>query len=62
MDCLKSLKRPARRFSTMDNALDWLERHKKEILIGTIVVVAGAVFVVVSAGTGVLVLTPLVAI
>ncbi|HEX5751248.1 MAG TPA: hypothetical protein VFZ09_33805 [Archangium sp.] len=44
----------------MDEAIDWLKRHRQELLVGTIVTAAGVTFIVVSAGAGVLVLAPLV--
>ncbi|OJT17496.1 hypothetical protein BO221_45025 [Archangium sp. Cb G35] len=47
-------------FTAMDEAIDWLKRHRQEVLVGTIVTAAGATFIVVSAGAGVLVLAPLV--
>lgn len=62
MTCLEQTGERVRRFSTMGRALDWLNRHKKEILIGTIVVVAGATLVVASGGSGALVLVPLTAL
>jgi hypothetical protein len=47
----------------MKTAQNWVERHKKELLVGgTIVLVAGVAFVVISGGSGVLVLVPLVAL
>jgi hypothetical protein len=61
MACLKRKELHLREFPTMDRAMDWLRRHKKEILIGTIVVVAGATFIVVTGGAGALVLVPLAA-
>lgn len=62
MTCLEQTGQRVRRFSTMGRALAWLDSHKKEILIGTIVVVAGATLVVASGGSGALVLVPLTAL
>jgi hypothetical protein len=62
MACLEQQKLRLREFSTLERAMDWLRRHKKEILIGTIVVVAGATLVVASGGSGALVLVPLTAL
>ncbi|XXF78494.1 hypothetical protein P2318_01680 [Myxococcaceae bacterium GXIMD 01537] len=66
MDCVKETERPAQRsgsstlqFSNMDKALGWLRRHKAEVALGTIVVVAGVAFVVSTGGAGALVLAPL---
>ncbi len=39
-------------FSVVDSAIDWLEQHHQELLVGTVVVIAGVTFVVVVAGTG----------
>jgi hypothetical protein len=47
---------------TTDKAVDWLKQHREEILLGTVVVIAGVAFtavVVGSAGTA-LVLVPAV--
>lgn len=59
-DCLKLKELHAMEFTAMDEAIDWLKRHRQELLVGTIVTAAGATFIVVSAGAGVLVLAPLV--
>ncbi|RKH54994.1 hypothetical protein D7V93_24145 [Corallococcus llansteffanensis] len=37
---------------------DWASRHRKSLLVGSLVVIAGVVFVVVSAGAGLVVLAP----
>ncbi|MBN1210441.1 MAG: hypothetical protein JXB05_36645 [Myxococcaceae bacterium] len=47
-------------FTALDGALDWLKHHRESILVGSVVVIAGVVFIVVSAGAGVLVLAPAV--
>jgi hypothetical protein len=46
----------------MDDAVDWLQRHRKEVLVGTVVVIAGVAFVVLVVRTGgaALVLAPAV--
>lgn len=59
-DCLKLQKLEALSFPAIDGAADWLKRHQQEVIIGTTVVVAGAAFVVISAGAGLIVLAPLV--
>ena len=66
VECLKKmeeLERQAQKrelsFSEMDGALGWLRAHKAEIAVGTVVVVAGVVFVVATGGTGALILAPL---
>lgn len=40
------------RFSTADEAVDWLKRNRKKMLVGAVVVIAGVAFVVVVAGSG----------
>lgn len=62
MTCLEQSGQHVRRFSTMGRALAWLDTHKKEILIGTIVVVAGVTLVVATGGSGALALVPLTAL
>ena len=47
------------RFSDMEVALDWLRRHKSEVALGTVVVVAGVAFAIVIAAGGALLLAPL---
>ncbi len=58
-DCLDSQQGRALMFPMVDGAVDWLKRHRSELLVGTLLVVAGATFVVASAGAGVVVLVPL---
>jgi hypothetical protein len=50
------------RFPAVDSAVDWLKQHRRELVVGTVVVVAGVAFVVVVAGSGgtALVLAPAV--
>ncbi len=59
-ECLELNERHALEFSAMDDAIDWLKRHRQELLVGTLITAAGVTFIVVSAGAGVLVLAPLV--
>ncbi|KFE72094.1 hypothetical protein DB31_0355 [Hyalangium minutum] len=50
------------KFPVTAKAVDWLKRHREEILLGTVIVIAGVAFTVVivgSAGTA-LVLMPAV--
>jgi hypothetical protein len=60
LDCSKLQELQPQEFTAIDNAVDWLKRHRESILVGTVVVIAGVVFVVVSAGAGLLVLAPAV--
>ncbi len=46
-------------FSRMNEALEWLEKHKTEVVLGTIVIVAGVAFFVTTGGSGTLLLAPL---
>lgn len=49
-------------FPVIDSAIDWLKQHQRELVVGTVVVIAGVAFVVVVAGSGggALVLAPAV--
>lgn len=51
-----------REFTAIDTAVDWAKRHRNEILVGTVVVIAGVAFVaaVAASGGAALVLVPLV--
>ena len=49
-------------FPDMVKAKEWLKRHEKEVLVGSIILVAGAAFMVSTAGAGVVVLVPLAAL
>jgi len=59
-DCCRLRDLETQKFTAVDSALDWLKRNRRTILVGTAVVIAGIVFVVVSAGAGVLILAPAV--
>jgi hypothetical protein len=38
-------------FDSIDPAVDWIKRHRTELVVGTVVIIAGVAFVVVIAGT-----------
>lgn len=57
-DCQQLEGRQPQEFSAMDEAVDWLKRNSREVLVGSIVVIAGVAFVTVSAGAGLVVLAP----
>ncbi|PTL82882.1 hypothetical protein DAT35_18705 [Vitiosangium sp. GDMCC 1.1324] len=59
-ECLKAQGRRAQEFTAVDSAVDWLKRNREAILVGSLVVIAGVVFVTVSAGAGIVVLAPVV--
>jgi len=59
MECLKATGQHPVEFLGTNEAIEWLKRHRTELLVGAVIVVAGVTFVVVSAGAGVLVLAPL---
>ena len=59
-DCCRLRDLETQKFTEVDSALDWLKRNQETILVGTAVVIAGVVFVVVSAGAGLVVLAPVV--
>lgn len=54
----------AAEFDAIEPAIDWLKRHRTELVVGAVVVIAGVAFAVVSAGTGgaALILAPLLVI
>jgi hypothetical protein len=60
LDCSALQEAKPQEFSAIDSAVDWLKRNRKEVLVGSVVVVAGVAFVVVSAGVGLIVLAPAV--
>jgi hypothetical protein len=59
-DCLKLQNARPLEFHAADGAVEWLHRNRKELLVGTIVVIAGVAFVTLSAGAGIVVLAPVV--
>lgn len=46
MDCSELQERRPQEFSTTVQAIDWLKRNRNEVLVGSLVVVAGVVFIV----------------
>lgn len=60
LDCEELQGRKPQEFSALDAAVDWLSLHRRALLKGSIVVIAGVVFVVASAGAGLVVLAPVV--
>ncbi|WP_037584232.1 hypothetical protein [Stigmatella aurantiaca] len=60
LDCSKLQELQPQEFTAIDTAVDWLKRHRKSLLVGSVVVIAGVAFVVVSAGAGLVVLAPAV--
>ncbi|HYI02711.1 hypothetical protein [Hyalangium sp.] len=59
-DCEELQELKPHEFSAWDGAMDWLKRNRKSILVGSVIVIAGVTFVVVSAGAGLVVLAPAV--
>ena len=41
-----------RSFPAVDGAVDWLKQHRREVLVGTVVIIAGVAFVAIAVGTG----------
>jgi hypothetical protein len=62
MECLKETQARPLTFPDLTSARSWLERHKTEVLVGSIVLVAGVAFIVSTGGAGALVLVPLAAL
>ena len=46
-------------FSRVDLAIEWIKNNKAEVALGTIVIIAGAAFVITTGGSGALILAPL---
>jgi hypothetical protein len=61
-ECLKAQGYRSQAFTTVDRAVDWLKRNHESVLVGSMVVIAGVVFVTVSGGAGVIILAPLVVV
>ncbi|WNG55675.1 hypothetical protein F0U59_13530 [Archangium gephyra] len=59
-NCLKSQNSHALLFPIVNEAVEWLKRNREELLVGTIVIIAGVAFVTISAGAGAVVLAPVV--
>ncbi|WP_163991899.1 hypothetical protein [Pyxidicoccus caerfyrddinensis] len=59
-DCIELQRLKPQEFAAIDSAVDWLKRNRKAVLVGSVVVVAGVAFVVLSAGAGLVVLAPAV--
>jgi hypothetical protein len=60
LDCSRLQEILTQEFTAIDVAVDWVKRNRRALLLGSIVVIAGTAFVVVSAGAGLLVLAPAV--
>lgn len=58
-DCVELQKLQPQEFTAVDSAVNWLKRNHKAVLVGSVVMIAGVVFVVVSAGAGLVVLAPI---
>jgi nicotinamidase-related amidase len=52
----------AAEFDAIEPAVDWIKNHREEILVGTVIVIAGVAFTVVVAASagGALILVPVV--
>lgn len=57
----RAKKRPPLEFSSVDKARDWIRAHKTQLALGTVVVVAGAAFILATGPGGALILAPLLA-
>lgn len=60
LDCIELQRLKPQEFAAIDSAVDWLKRNRRAVLVGSVVVVAGVAFVVLSAGAGLVVLAPAV--
>lgn len=59
-DCQELERLRPQEFTAVDAAMDWLKRNRREVLVGSVVVIAGVVFVVASMGAGLVILVPAV--
>ncbi|MDY7231285.1 hypothetical protein [Hyalangium rubrum] len=59
-DCLELERLRPQEFTATDGAIDWLKRHRAGLLVGSVIIIAGVTFVVVSAGAGLVVLAPVI--
>ncbi len=57
-DCQELERLRPQEFTAVDPATDWLKRNRKEILVGSVIVIAGVAFIAVSAGVGIVILAP----
>ncbi len=55
---LKRQAADALEFRAAGEAVDWLKRHREELVVGTAVIITGVVFYVVMSGGGILILAP----
>jgi len=62
MRCMEEVGARPLAFPSMKTAMDWLKEHKTEVLVGSVVLVAGVAFIVGTGGGGALVLVPLAAL
>ncbi|OJT16832.1 hypothetical protein BO221_47885 [Archangium sp. Cb G35] len=56
-DCCRLRELEAHRFETIGPAVEWAKQHRKQILTGTIIIIAGVTFVA-CGGPGILILAP----
>ena len=52
-------RRPPLEFSSFDKARAWIRAHKSAVTLGTVVIVSGVAFILVTGGSGALILAPL---
>jgi hypothetical protein len=62
MDCVKEAEAHPRTFPNKMTAMDWLEKHKTEVVVGTIIFAGGAAFIIGTGGAGILILIPVAAL
>ncbi len=54
LDCCRLREIEPQRFTAISDAVAWLKRHREEVFVGSSIVIAGVVFITVSAGAGAL--------
>ena len=60
LDCSELQELQPRMFPAVDGAVDWLKQNHEEILVGSIIIIAGVTFAVVIAEAGLIILAPIV--
>lgn len=46
-------------FRSVDQAIEWISNNKAKVALGTVIIIAGAAFVITTGGSGALILAPL---
>ena len=58
LDCADLEKLRPQELSSWEEVSEWASRHRESLLVGSVIIIAGVAFVIVSAGAGLVVLAP----